>query len=61
MTADTFLFNAGWLFFAAYTIVVAGVTVAAFGRSLFPSKAQNDPTQAPPTADLSRSSDPRAR
>jgi|HubBroStandDraft_1064217.scaffolds.fasta_scaffold300823_1 hypothetical protein len=61
MTADTFLFNAGWFFFAAYTIVVAGVTVAAFGRSLFPSKAQRDPAQTSPTADLSRSSDSRAR
>jgi len=34
MTTDTFLFNAGWLFFAAWIAVVAAVTVTAFGRDL---------------------------
>jgi hypothetical protein len=36
MTADTFLFNAGWLFFAAWTAVIAGLTLTAFGRDLLP-------------------------
>jgi hypothetical protein len=60
MTADTFLLNAGWIFFVAWTVVVAGITVAAFGRNPFPSKAQCDPAQAPPKTQLARRPDPRA-
>jgi len=37
MTADTFLFNAGSLFFAAWIAVIAGLTLTAFGRDLLPS------------------------
>lgn len=39
MTTDTFLFNAGWLFFTAWIAVIAGVTIIAFGRDLLPAKA----------------------
>jgi hypothetical protein len=35
---DLFLSNAGWLFFTAWTVIVAVVTVKAFGRDLLPSK-----------------------
>ena len=45
MTVDTFLFNAGWLFFAAWIAVIVGVTVAAFGRELLPWDADADPTR----------------
>ena len=49
MTVDTFLFNAGWLFFAAWIAVIVGVTVAAFGRELLPWYADADPTHNPYT------------
>ena len=42
MTADTFLFDAGSLFFAAWIAVIAGLALTAFGRDLLPSKAQLD-------------------
>jgi len=40
---DAYLFEAGWLFFAAWTVVVAVVTVKAFAGDLFPSKTQPSP------------------
>lgn len=43
MTTDTFLFNAGWLFFALWIAVIAGVTIAAFGRDLLPWNTDSDP------------------
>jgi hypothetical protein len=51
MTTDTFLFNAGWLFFAAFTVIIAAVTIAAFGRDLLPrnAHAHSDPTQKSPS------------
>jgi len=39
MLSDSYLFDAGWLFFAAFTLVVAVVVVTAFRRDLFPSSA----------------------
>jgi hypothetical protein len=36
---DSFLSNAGWLFFAAWSAMVAAVSIAAFGRELLPWKA----------------------
>jgi hypothetical protein len=51
MTTDTFLFNAGSLFFAAWIAIIAGVTVAAFGRDLLPWKAHPNPTHKPNPAD----------
>jgi len=38
MTADSFLFNAGFVFFAAWTIVIAAVAVNAFAGDLLPGK-----------------------
>jgi len=49
MTTDTFLFNAGWLFFAAWILVIAGVSVAAFGRELLPWTAHPEPAHKPHT------------
>lgn len=45
MMSDSFIFNAGSLFFAAWIAIITGVTVTAFGRDLLPSKAQADPAQ----------------
>jgi len=53
MTTDTFLFNAGWLFFAAWIAVIAGVTITAFGRDLLPWNSHPDPSRKSP-ADQSR-------
>jgi hypothetical protein len=33
---DSYLFDIGWMFFAAWSLVVFAVCVAAFGRDLFP-------------------------
>jgi hypothetical protein len=61
MTADTFLFNAGWLFFAAWIAVIAGVTIAAFGRDLLPRKARPDRAQESHSADPVRTTQSSAR
>jgi hypothetical protein len=37
---DSYLFDAGWLFFAAWSVIVAVVSVTAFRRDLFPSSAK---------------------
>jgi len=37
---DFYLFDAGWLFFAAWTVILAIVTVTAFARDLFPSRTR---------------------
>jgi hypothetical protein len=60
MTTDTFLFNAGWLFFAAFLAVIAGLTVAAFGRELLPWTSHSDPTRTSP-ADHARPTQSSAR
>jgi hypothetical protein len=47
---ESFLSDAGSIFFAAWILVVAGVSIVAFGRDLFPSKAHFDaPRQSRPT------------
>jgi hypothetical protein len=53
--SDSFLSDAAWLFFAAWTVMVAAVTVAAFGRDLLPwtadlnPSAESEPDQVRPT------------
>ena len=36
---DWYLFDVGWLFFAAWSVAVVVVSVAAFGQDLFPLEA----------------------
>ncbi len=36
--SDSFLIEAGWWFFAVWSVIVAVVSVAAFGRELLPSR-----------------------
>jgi hypothetical protein len=55
MTADTFLFDAGSIFFAAWIAVVAAVTITAFGRDLLSSEAHLDPAKS----HSNRPADPR--
>ena len=49
--SDSILSNAGWLFFAAYSAIVAVVNWAAFGRDVLPAKAQVDSPQKNRPAD----------
>ena len=35
---DSYLFDAGWLFFAIWSLLVGAVSVAAFSGDLFPSR-----------------------
>jgi hypothetical protein len=55
MMHDSFIFNAGSFFFAAWTAIITGVTVTAFGRDLLPSKAQADPAHPKRPATTQRS------
>jgi hypothetical protein len=41
--AQVFLSVAGWIFFAAWGLVLAAVCVVAFGRDIFPAAAGNTP------------------
>jgi hypothetical protein len=45
MLSDSILANAGWLFFAAYSAVVAAVNIAAFGGDVVHAKAPRDASQ----------------
>jgi hypothetical protein len=45
MMSDSFLSDAGGLFFAVWSIIVSAVGLAAFGRDMLPSKAHLDPAQ----------------
>jgi hypothetical protein len=48
---DSFLSNAGWLFFTAWTAVVAAVGIIAFGRDLLPRRAHLNPARKSQPAD----------
>ncbi|HET6180653.1 MAG TPA: hypothetical protein VFE61_27285 [Candidatus Sulfotelmatobacter sp.] len=54
LMSDSYLFDAGWLFFAAWSIVLAVVSVAAFGRDLIPSRVFIDPAQNAESARVDR-------
>jgi hypothetical protein len=43
---DSFLSNAGWLFFAAWSAILTALSVTAFGNDLLPSKASVDSPHA---------------
>jgi hypothetical protein len=51
MMSDSILSNAGWLFFAAYSAVVAVVNWAAFGRDVLVAQAELDSPQKNRPAD----------
>jgi hypothetical protein len=51
MLSDSILSNAGWLFFAAYSAIVAVVNWAAFGRDVLSAKAEVDSPQKNRPAD----------
>jgi len=43
MMSDSIFSDAGWFFFALWSIVVGAISVTAFGRDLLPSKARVEP------------------
>jgi hypothetical protein len=59
--SDAFLSNAGWLFFAAWSAMVAAVSIAAFGRDLLPRRAHLDPSPTPQPAAQVRPTQSSAR
>ncbi|MGO9126822.1 MAG: hypothetical protein ACLP6G_18290 [Terriglobales bacterium] len=48
MVGESFLSDAGWVFFAAWSVIVAAVSFAAFGRDLLPSRIRLEPPEARP-------------
>ena len=59
MLSDSILANFGWLFFVAYSAVVAVVNIAAFGGDVLPAKAAADAPQKDGSADPVRPVAPR--
>ena len=59
MMSDSFLSDAGSLFFAVWSLIIGAVTLKAFGRDLLSSKAASDVSGKPP--DRARPLPPRAR
>lgn len=51
---ESFFSNASWLFFTAYSAVVAAVSYAAFGRDLLSSKASVKSSEKSTSADSIR-------
>jgi hypothetical protein len=60
MISDSFLFDAGSIFFAAWIAVIAAVSLAAFGRELLPTKARLEPAQQTHAPESMRSGNPGA-
>lgn len=48
---DSFLSNAGWLFFGAWSVVVAAVSIIAFGHDLLPRRSHLNPAHTSKPAD----------
>lgn len=59
--SESFLSNAGWLFFAAWTAVIAAITIAAFGRDLLPWSTHLDSAPKPQPSKQVRPTHPTAR
>lgn len=56
--SESFLSNAGWLFFAAWSAIIAAISIAAFGRDLLPWTPHLD---AAPKSQPSKQVRPTAR
>jgi len=58
LMTDSYLFDAGWLFFAVWSAVVVVINLAAFRGDLFPSRALPRSLPPVPGADPARSREP---
>jgi hypothetical protein len=47
MVGESFLSDAGWVFFAVWAALVAAVSLAAFGRDIAPTKVGRDSEDLP--------------
>jgi len=47
MLSESYLLDAGWLFFVAWSVVVGAVSIAAFGRDLIPFRSTIKHVQEP--------------
>jgi hypothetical protein len=47
--SDSFLSNAGWLFFAGWSLVIVAISIAAFARDIFPSKTALESKKTQPS------------
>ena len=56
--SESFLSDAGSLFFAAWILVVAAVSLVAFGRDLFPSKRTLTPSRPSSSSDTVHTTSP---
>jgi hypothetical protein len=54
LTSDSYLFDAGWLFFAAWSVVIIFVGWTAFSRDLLPSRRLKQESESPDRARRSR-------
>ena len=43
MMSDSLFSDAGWFFFAIWSVVVGAINLTAFGRDLLPAKARVEP------------------
>ena len=50
LTSDSYLFDAGWLFFMGWSVVVAVVSITAFGRDLIPFRSTLKQSRETPKA-----------
>ncbi len=50
LSSDSFLFDAGWLFFAVWTVVLVFVGWTAFSRDLLPSRQLKQESHSPDPA-----------
>jgi len=48
LMSDSYLFDIGWLFFAAWSIIVAVFSLTAFGKDILPSHHSAESPQKPP-------------
>jgi|HubBroStandDraft_5_1064220.scaffolds.fasta_scaffold1052072_1 hypothetical protein len=48
LMSDSYLFDVGWLFFAAWAVIVAAISLAAFGRDLLPPQTPLEQSSKPP-------------
>lgn len=50
LMSDSYLFDVGWFFFAAWSAIVAVISLAAFGKDLLPSQPPLESIHATPQA-----------
>jgi len=53
--SDSYMLDASWILFGLWSVIVAAVSVAAFGRDLLPFRAQINSPQNAQTTDPARS------